>query len=261
MNIDDQINREIGVHGQSWNSLHEGYFSDDVIARPFISAIQRYLAASGADVLADLGGGTGFILHQLAAQCEAANILPVNLDYSAVQLHAAKAGNLSCVNRLISDFRRNDLASADQRLFFIMRSVLHYFGKDGLNPVLAHIRKQARAGEIFIHQSACFADIFEAQCINALYRKMGTPKWYPTIGELRESMTLTRWHVLDIIPAPALTLSSDDLGKRYGFDPQALAKICNHIMRDFGETENIFQRTEKGFVAYLHYRIFVAKAD
>jgi hypothetical protein len=260
MNIDDQINREIGVHGQSWNALHEGYFSDDAVARPFISVIKQYLSASETDVLADLGGGTGFILHRLAAQCKAASITPVNMDCSAIQLDTAKTGSLSCINRLISDFSRNDLAPVDKRILFIMRSVLHYLGKDGLNPVLFHIRKQALAGEMFVHQSACFANILEAQRINALYREMGTPKWYPTISELRESMSHTKWQVMDIIPAPSLKLSSTDLGNRYGLDTQALAKICDSVTRDFGEADNIFQRTEKGFVAYLHYRIFVARA-
>jgi hypothetical protein len=141
-----------------------------------------------------------------------------------------------------------------------MRSVLHYFGKDGLTPILRHIRNQARMDEMFIHQTACFENALEAKCINLLYRKMDTTKWYPTIGELRDSMAITNWLVIDICPAPTLKLSSVELGQRYGLDSKALAEICDGVMDEFGEIENVFQRISDGFVAYLHYWICVARA-
>jgi hypothetical protein len=99
-----------------------------------------------------------------------------------------------------------------------MRSVLHYFGKDGLIPVLSHIRNQAKTGEVFIHQTACFESAIEAQCINVLYREMDTPKWYPSINELRESMAITSWQVIDICSAPPLKLWSVELRQRYELD-------------------------------------------
>ena len=260
MNIDEQINREISAHGQQWNSMHEGYFSDPVIANPLIETITRYLSGSDADVIVDLGGGTGFILRELIAKGVTKNIIPVNLDCSATQLDAMEKSGIICINALISDFSRDDLVKLNKRIFFIMRSVLHYFGREGLIPVLRHIRNHARKGEMFIHQTACFESPVEASCINVLYREMGTPKWYPTINELRESMANTNWQVIDICPAIPLKLSSVELGQRYGLDFQALAKICGRVLEKFGESENIFQRAENGFVAYLHYRICVAKA-
>ena len=260
MNIDEQINREIGVHGQQWNTMHEGYFSDAFIASPLIATITQYLAGSSTDVLVDLGGGTGFILRELIAKGVTTNIIPVNLDYSATQLDAMQKSGISCINGLISDFRRNDLVTHDKRIFFIMRSVLHYFGKEGLSHVLLHIRNQAQASEIFIHQTASFESAEEAQCINFLYREMGTPKWYPTFSELSDSMTITNWQVIDICPAPSLKLSSVELGQRYGIDSKTLANICGRVMGEFGEVDNVFQRVSDGFVAYLHYRICVAKA-
>jgi hypothetical protein len=63
-------------------------------------------------------------------------MIPVNLDCSATQLDAMEKSGITCINSMISDFSRNDLTALDKRFFFIMRSVLHYFGEDGLTPVL-----------------------------------------------------------------------------------------------------------------------------
>jgi hypothetical protein len=260
MKIDEQISREIGVHGQQWNSMHEGYFSDAVVARPLIETIIRYLSGADADIIVDLGGGTGFILRELIARGAIAKMIPVNLDCSATQLDAMGKSGITCINGLISGFSRNDLAAVDKQIFFIMRSVLHYFGQEGLNPVLHHIRSQARTGEMFIHQTACFESAAEAKCINLLYREMGTPKWYPTLSELHDGMVITKWQATDIIPAPSLKLSSVELGQRYGLDLQTMAKIGSRMMEKCGEIENVFHQEQEGFVAYLHYRICVSKA-
>lgn len=261
MNIDEQINRENGVHGHPWNSLHEGYFSDAAVARPFVSAIIRYLSDTDTDVIVDLGGGTGFILKELIAKGATTNILPVNLDCSSTQLDTIGKSGISCIRGLISDFRRSDLVPTGGKVFFMMRSVLHYFGREGQTAILQHIRHQARKGEMFIHQSACFEKELEANCLNALYQEMGTPKWYPVINELRDMMALTNWDVLDIISAPPLTLSAVELGQRYGLEEQALRKIRKKLMEKFGNIENVFHLDRKGFTAYLHYRIYVAKAQ
>ena len=260
MKIEEQISREIGVHGNQWDSMHEGYFADAVIAHPLIETITQYLSGSNTDVIVDLGGGTGYILLELIAKGLTANMIPVNLDCSVTQLDAMKKIGISCINGLISEFSRNDLATSDKRVFFIMRSVLHYFGKEGLIPVLRHIRHQTQTGEMFIHQTACFESEEEARCVNCLYREMDTLKWYPTISELRESMAITNWQVIDICPAPPLKLSSVELGQRYGLDSQTLTKISGRVMEEFGEIENVFQQGPDGFVAHLHYRICVTKA-
>jgi hypothetical protein len=259
MKINEQISREIAIHGPQWNSMHEGYFSDAATAHPLIEKITQRLAGSHTDVIVDLGGGTGFILRELIAKGITANMIPVNLDCSATQLEANEKSGISCINGFISDFSRDNIAM-DKRIFFIMRSVLHYFGKDGLIPVLRHIRNQTRTGEMFIHQTACFENEAQAQCINFLYEVMDTPKRYPTINELRDSMAITNWQLLDICPAAPLKLSSVELGQRYGLDSQTLANICDKIIMEFGEIDNVFQRVPGGFVAYLHYRICVAQA-
>lgn len=260
MKINDQIGREISVHGQQWNSMHDGYFADTAVAVPFVDVIARYLSGVDADVIVDLGGGTGFVLRELMDRGTAANRIPVNLDCSATQLDVTKKQGITCINGLISDFSRRDLGTPDQRIFFIMRSVLHYFGREGLGPALRHIRRQARKGEIFIHQTACFESTAHARCLNTLYREMGTPKWYPTIGELHDSMTVSQWHMMDIFPAPALKLTSSELGLRYGLDAQTITNIRHKMIDEFGEIDNVFRNDRQGFTAYLHYRICVARA-
>ncbi|HAW57853.1 MAG TPA: hypothetical protein DCX03_02365 [Bacteroidales bacterium] len=260
MNINDQVNREIGIHGQKWNEMHEGYFSSPLVAHPLVETITKYLLGLPADVLVDLGGGTGFILLELIAKGITTNIIPINLDCSETQLEAMEKSGIFCVNRSISDFKRHDLSPLDKSIFFIMRSVLHYFGKDGLIPILRHIRNQARQKEIFIHQTACFKNAEEARCINFLYKEMHTQKWYPTIAELHDSMTTTDWQIMETFPALPLKLTSAELGLRYGLDLQSLENICSRVNARFGEIENVFQLTSNGFVAHLCYNICVSKA-
>ena len=261
MKINEQIKRESGVHGAKWNALHNGYFSDDLVARPLIETIIRYLSDSVPDVIVDLGGGTGFILRELITKGVTANIFPVNLDCSETQLDAMEKNDICCINRMISEFCRHDLfANEEKRVFFIMRSVLHYFGQNGLVDILQHIRNQAQKGEIFIHQSACFESEGGSRCLNALYREMKTPKWYPVIKEIRDKMIVANWQVIEECPAPPLKLSSPELGQRYGLDAQSVVEIRNKLLNEFGEIENIFECTSDGFVAYLHYSIFVARA-
>lgn len=260
MNIDKQINREIGIHGRQWNAMHEGYFSDPVIARPLIAKIVRHLSGSDTDIIVDLGGGTGFILSELITKGLTANMIPINLDCSATQLEAIEKQGITRLQSLITGFSRNDLTAGEKRICFIMRSVLHYFGRDGLLPVLRHIRNQSVTGEILIHQTACFEEAKDAQCLNALYEEMATPKWYPTISELCDNMATANWRIIEISPAPPLKLTSAELGQRYGLDLPDLKNICSRLVDEFGEIKDIFQRTPDGFTAYLHYRIFVARA-
>lgn len=113
---------------------------------------------------------------------------------------------------------------------------------------------------MFIHQSACFEKEEEANCLNALYREMGTPKWYPVITELRNTITETNWEVLDIVNAPPLKLLSIELGQRYSLDKHVLRKIRKKMKDEFGTIENVFHLDRNGFTAYLHYRIFVTRA-
>jgi len=259
--MNEQINREESVHGKQWGELHGGYFSDPAIAQPFVERAKELLMESRTGVVVDLGGGTGFLLSQLAEQGPCGDLALVNLDGSDVQLASAREAGIKCVRALVADFRRSDVGPEDKRFLFMMRSVLHYFGETGLLPVLFHIHRQARKGEIFIHQTASFEDKRDAACLNALYRHMHSDKWYPTVSELKSSMTKAGWRVTDISPAPTLLLTSDDLARRYALGRDDTMRIRNVMAQEFGGQANAFGVLPNGFWAKLHYRIYTCVAD
>jgi len=256
----EYIGAEAVVHGQRWGALHGGYFSDPTIARPLVETVKGILVKSPADVVVDLGGGTGFLLSQLRAQGVGADAALVNVDCSEAQLALSDGEDISSVCTSIGSFRRGDVAPKDRRVFFMMRSVLHYFGEDGLSPLLCCLRDQAEAGEFFVHQTASFDNEEEATCLNALYRYMRTRKWYPTVNDLQRRMTNSGWRVTDMTPAPSLLLTSDDLGRRYALDASDIACIRDIMAREFGEMSGVFRLMPSGFHANLHYRIYTCVA-
>ena len=185
----------------------------------------------------------------------------VVLDCSDAQLAEAHQKGFTCLHGSVSDFTRRDVAPEDKRFLFVMRSVLHYFGRQGLSPVLRHLHSQAKAGELFVHQTACFENGKAAACLNCLYHKMRTNKWYPTVSELRKRMDRAGWRQVDISPAPPLPLTSHDLAGRYRLDGDDVIRIRNEIAEQFGEMDNVFGLEPQGFHASLHYHIFLCAAE
>ena len=258
--MQDTIGTEKIVHGQRWGEFHNGYFSDPAIAAPLIHAVHGVLAKSPADVVVDLGGGTGFLLSQLAARGVGAAAKLVDVDCSDAQLAMAGKAGLATIRASIDEFQRRAVATRDQRLFLMMRSVLHYLGEDGLRPLLRHLRDQARDGEFFVHQTAAFDNALETACFNALYQQMRIPKWYPTVDDLKKRLAEAGWRVTDTIAAPTLVLASEDLGLRYALDAADLARIRERMTTEFGAANRVFHLTPTGFDADLHYRIFTCVA-
>ena len=252
----EYIGIEKVFHGRRWSALHDGYFSDPAIARPLLETVKGILAKSPADAIVDFGGGTGFLLSQLRLQGIGDDTALVNVDCSEAQLALSEEKGIPSVCTLIDGFKRGDVTSKDSRVFFMMRSVLHYFGKDGSLPLLCYLRNQAKFGEFFVHQTASFEHEEEAACLNALYRYMRTHKWYPTVSDLRSRMKDAGWCVLDTIPAPSLRLTSDDLGRRYALDASMIARIRDIMASEFGEISGVFRLMPSGFQANLHYRIY-----
>lgn len=256
--MEDYIGTEKIVHGQQWGKLHDGYFSDPSIAQPLIETAKEILTKSPADVVVDLGGGTGFLLNQLASHGIATNVSLVDIDCSGAQLDLIDKNSISSLCTSIGGFRRSAIATG--RCFFLMRSVLHYFGENGVTPLLRHLRDQAKEGEFFLHQSASFDNEDETACLNALYRHMRTHKWYPTINDLKRRLADSDWRVTATTPAPSLLMTSDDLGRRYALDTNDLVSIRDSMTKAFGEMSSVFRITPSGFHANLHYQIYTCVA-
>jgi hypothetical protein len=243
------------VHGARWHSLHNGYFSNPEIAQPLVAAAAA--ALHPGDVVVDLGGGTGFLLNQLAAACPGRASAWRNLDCSNAQLAQTQGAEIILVHATLDDFQRADVAQGNQHLFLLMRSVLHYAGHDGLLPLLRHLRAQARPGERFIHQSACFQAADDATCLNTLYQLMRTVKWYPTVSELTETLRQAGWQTEEAIPAPTLLLHHEELALRYHLSRADCAHICAQLTPPRAPARSVFRRTpDGGFEADLHYHLF-----
>ncbi|NOZ63537.1 MAG: class I SAM-dependent methyltransferase [Caldiserica bacterium] len=258
--MQEELGKEVAVHGTQWNALHNGYFSNPEIANYFLPRIKETIALAHPDVIVDLGGGTGFLLEKLIRDIPEAGIRLLNLDCSEAQLSVVQHPRISCLRTSIMDFRRNDAGKEIKQLLFIMRSLLHYFGKEGLIPLLNHLRLQMKKGEFFLHQSACFENSRDAECINLLYKLMNTKKYYFTTRELCHYLEKTGWNVVSISSAPKLSLSSCDLARRYDIGREKILEVGREIMARFGEMADIFKSTPYGFCAYLHYRIFICRA-
>jgi len=270
--MNEHIENEAAVHGQPWETFHGGYFADPVVAAQLVKAVQKAVDESRPDIVVDLGGGTGFLLSQLAAQCTGVRL--VNVDCSDAQLAVAGQTGIACLRGSVPEFRRSDAAPDGQRLLLMMRSVLHYFGEDGLGPALSHLREQASDGERFVHQTACFESEQDAAALNALYKKMRTGKWYPTVEQLHAHLTDAGWRSTDANAeqpdigsdhadsrlAQPLELTSNDLARRYALSTDDVARIRAEMSEQFGEIDGVFELQPNTFTAWLHYRIWSCTA-
>jgi SAM-dependent methyltransferase len=255
--MNEQIKREERVHGKHWGTLHGGYFSDPEIASPLIQTVREFAKKSGVDALVDLGGGTGALLSLLLAEGIDPNIALINLDASDAQLEIAAKNGLSCVRGSVNSFLRGDAGADEDTFLFMMRSVLHYFGQEGLGPVLRHIRTQMQPGEYFVHQTASFRHQHDADFMNELYQCMRTPKWYPTVDNLCDCLSREQWRVLEVLPGPPLPLPVEELQMRYDLSNDDLLRIHKRLSRLPDASQDVFKKTENGFCAALHYWIYV----
>jgi SAM-dependent methyltransferase len=254
------IDLEAGIHGPQWDGFHEGYFGDASIAQPLVEIAGRALQAQRPTVVVDLGGGTGAVLRQLLSYDPLGSVRFVNVDISPPQLAQCSDPRIQALDISAARVTREDLRVGNGHLMFIMRSLLHYFGPDGLAPFLQHARSQMRAGEVFIHQSACFERPRDAECLNRLYQLMRTEKWYPTMGHLTAMLEAADLKVHQACPAPPLALASSELMERYRLEAEELPSIRDELLGEYGAVPGVFEPGGEGFVAWLHYVIFTCEA-
>jgi O-methyltransferase involved in polyketide biosynthesis len=256
---EDATEYEVAIHGRRWLAFHGGFFSDPEVARPLVEEVCRCVASARPDVVVDLGGGTGFLLAQVRARRPELAVL--DLDTCPIQLAEAARAGMATVRASVTEFSREETAAGDRRVMYIMRSVLHYLGEAGLARALRHVRQQARAGEFFVHQTACFESAREADCFNALYRMMGTNKWYPTAERVRRSAEEEGWRVRSVTAVPSLRLTAHDLATRYRLDAETVGRIRERLGADYPDVRDVFHPTRTSFVAHLKYEVFECQAD
>lgn len=258
--MDQQIAREIGIHGSRWRTLHGGYFANSKVALPLIKAIKSAIAISSPAVVVDLGGGTGFILRELLKQDQYPGVRFVDVDLSETQLKEERNPRISCLRASVSEITRDLFDTGNRPLLFVMRSLLHYFGRTGLCSLLEHLRSQMKAGEFLVHQTACFEHECDAQRLKLIYKRMRTDKWYPLISELKAYLKEEGWTVHAVCPAAKLLLTSHDLAERYRLSEEEVCRIRDEISQLYGEAPEVFVVAPNGFTAYLHYQIFTCAA-
>lgn len=252
---------ESALYGSRWELVHHGYFSDPEAAAPLVKEILSVFNAAHPDVVADLGGGTGFVLEQLAMRCGEAVSSFVNVDASAAQLADTHDGGILCLPCQVQEMTRDELMIDDEgRLMFCMRSLLHYFGKKGLRPALRHLRSQMKPGEFFVHQTACFEETRSQGFFNQLYRDLGTGKWYPTVEELKQALGSEGWRVRATSPAPSLALTRSELMERYRVGEAKMSGLQDKLAAGSGAIPGTFEPSPEGFTAYLHYSILTCQA-
>jgi len=256
------VERETGVQGSRWNTVHEGYFGDPAVAQPLVDAICRAMQEHAPTVLADLGGGTGFLLHRVLAQGTCEGIRVEDVDISTRQITEDNDPHVVDLTRSAADVTRTELCPhEDDRLMLTLRSLLHYFGHEGSRALLRHLREQTKRGEVFVHQSACFEDPVGAACLDRIYAMMKSEKWYTTVDDMEKVLKEEGWAVTNIEPAPPIHLTSADLADRYHLSDADVAAIRDDVTSRYNAVPGVFDQTEDGFSSWLHYRIFTCRAD
>ena len=253
--------KENGVYGTRWNTIHNGYFSDQQVSFPMVEVIMKAIQKNKPHIVVDLGGGTGFILKQLLKQQKfPKTIRLINVDTSPLQHSENRDQQIINIQTSIEELTRKQLQPNKNELMLIARSILHYFGEENLEPILRHIRSVLKKGEIFIHQTACFQNIIDAQCLNEIYKLMGTQKWYTTIDALKSVLNDVGFQVYDICNASNLQLDSTDLTERYQLNTEQVTLIQKQIEQKYDQKPQTYTCSPGHFTAWLHYNIFSCKA-
>ncbi|NLO90748.1 MAG: class I SAM-dependent methyltransferase [Elusimicrobia bacterium] len=260
MKDEGDVKLEQEIHGRRWAAMHGGYFSDPAKAAALIKNLRAAVLAQKPAVVADLGGGTGFILSLLAKNLKNSAPQLVNVDMSRRQTCECPSPGIKCINTGFEELRRKDLlGDRTGPLLLTMRSVLHYApGKNSCGSLLRHIRKLCQPGEYFVHQSACFETRQDAALMDRIFRLLGTHKHYTTERGLQAMLEDCGWEVLKSVRAPQLIFTADDERLRYGIDDRKVAEICRAVGNSGSSSAKA--RASRDFTGFFKYRIFVCRA-
>ena len=253
------LKSEKRIFGDKWKFAHNGYFSDNEVSKKLISLITKLILESNTKIVTDLGGGTGYILNKLLSNNKLNEIKLLNIDKSDIQLAEIEATEIIPIKKSFYSFIRDDVAYDSTKLMLIARSILHYAGKSNLNKLLLHISSQLNKEEYFIHQSASFTNLNDAECLNSLYSMMNTGKWYTTKDILQNRLNESGFSVEQIVSAPPLSLTAEELSARYAISNDKMYDIYKLLLKSYGNVPSVINFTKNSFTAYLHYYIFVCK--
>jgi len=261
--LTDSTLNEHRLYGATWNTLYDGYFADAAVASPLVEAVLDAARSREPAVIADLGGGTGFILGEILRNMDghAASPRLVCVDIAREQLGCCPEP-ITTLECSVEDLRRDMLASEGESLMLCMRSVLHYLGMMGMKPDLGRLRSVLEKGEHLVHQTICFESEREQEVANLLYELMGTEKWYPTTGYLVEALVEEGFSVTDARPAASLPISSMELERRYGVGHEEMTRIGMRLEALCeGRLSTVYHPSRNGFTVYLDYVVLTCEAD
>lgn len=147
--MEGSTQNERKLYGAYWNDVYGGYFSDPEIARPLVDSIVRVVDEREPLVIADIGGGTGFVLSQVEkALGNTERIRFLCVDAAREQLDDC-ADPLETLQCPMEEIDRSMLARPPECLLLCMRSVLHYFGREALGEHLGRLRAALDEGEFW----------------------------------------------------------------------------------------------------------------
>lgn len=258
--MDSRTPRERKLYGAAWNEVYGGYFADPEVAAPLVDSIACAAEEQEPTVIADLGGGTGFVLTQLGGRLgadSAVRLVCVDSAFEQLDDCPMPLDTLECP---IEQLERWMLVEGDEGLLLCMRSVLHYFGEDGMRDRIAGFRQVLREGESLVHQNICFEDPVDQAPANYVYERMHTGKWYPTVAQLVSAFEDQGFEVLATQAAPSLSLTSGELEVRYDIEPSQMEDICLQTERQWGDGRAVFVRDDEGFSMSLDYKVMTCRA-
>lgn len=256
----DEIFKEKSVHGESWSSVHGGYFSNPVYASLLTGDICRRVSERRPGILSDVGGGTGFLLSMIRDALGGYCPPLLDIDVSDEQLMIAARLGMSTLKCSALELSRVDITGHGQPpVMLAMRSVAHYFGADW--PLLfKHLRSILEKGECLVHQTACFNGKEAAACVDRIYSLLGTGKIFPTECGLVEELSCSGWRV-DIVGSPnPIVIKSDELATRYSKTTAELADIRDIVNNEFGQAPGVFEIEGDGFRTKLDYVVMCCEA-